>query len=306
MGNVVVAKKAKKEEKRRKTRIDHAIHKKRRDSYKMLLIGNPGTGKSTFTKTIAELHECAPSMEAKSTFSYHWNSFKINEFVPSDSYSSAKYGNDLNVMLSVWEQNMNGPDNKEINYNEPNQNDINPSLLLPILISGYYKMTTNHSAEICPEDIIKTIIYFIPMPTISSCKIGRREHVFELWDNEIIDQLSLHPLFKYCSTIIFFADISGYNEYIHDYETKKEVNKLVHDLNLFEKFINMDSLRHTEIVLMLNKIDLFKEKIETVPLNECELFSDFDANIEEWQELYEATTRSIQDKFLSVRFKTLQ
>merc|ERR1712154_59776 len=64
--------------------------------------------------------------------------------------------------------------------------------------------------------------------------------------------------------------------------------------------INMDSLRHTEIVLMLNKIDLFKEKIKTVPLNECELFSDFDANIEEWQELYEATTRSIQDKFLSV------
>jgi len=48
------------------------------------------------------------------------------------------------------------------------------------------------------------------------------------------------------------------------------------------------------MILMLNKRDSFKDKIGTVPLKVCPLFSDYDG-----PETYEAGLQLIQDTFLA-------
>ena len=51
------------------------------------------------------------------------------------------------------------------------------------------------------------------------------------------------------------------------------VNRMHESLNLFKNVINNEFLKDTAIILFLNKIDLFKDKIERVDLKIC--FPDY-------------------------------
>lgn len=47
-------------------------------------------------------------------------------------------------------------------------------------------------------------------------------------------------------------------------------------LELFDEIVNGNWFKNTTIMLFLNKVDLFKKKIETTDLNVC--FSEYDGN----------------------------
>jgi len=95
------------------------------------------------------------------------------------------------------------------------------------------------------------------------------------------------PLFSDVTAIIFVAAISEYDQKLIE---DNRVNRLKESLDVFGNICNTKALRKTPIILMLNKVDLFKEKIKRVPLTEC--FREYTGD-----DSYDATSQYILDTF---------
>lgn len=72
--------------------------------------------------------------------------------------------------------------------------------------------------------------------------------------------------FEGVTAVIFVAAISEYDQVL--YEDSKE-NRLKEALAVFNKICNNRFFKKTAMILFLNKIDLFREKVTRVPLNDC-------------------------------------
>jgi len=74
--------------------------------------------------------------------------------------------------------------------------------------------------------------------------------------------------FDCVTAIIFCASLSGYDQVLREDRTQ---NRLHEDILLFDEVANSSSLlrKSNDIILFLNKFDLFKEKIKVVDLNVC-------------------------------------
>jgi guanine nucleotide-binding protein subunit alpha len=68
------------------------------------------------------------------------------------------------------------------------------------------------------------------------------------------------------TVVIFCASLSEYDQNLREDST---TNRMKESLLLFDAIVNSPWFRKTPVVLFLNKIDLFKEKIVRVPLNVC-------------------------------------
>lgn len=84
--------------------------------------------------------------------------------------------------------------------------------------------------------------------------------------------------FEDVTAIVFLVAISEYDQVLVEDES---VNRMQEALTLFDTICNLRWFSNTSIILFLNKIDLFKEKIRRVPLQETFPMytggSDFDA-----------------------------
>jgi len=69
------------------------------------------------------------------------------------------------------------------------------------------------------------------------------------------------------------------------------VNRMEEALQLFEEVVNSNWFQEANVVLFLNKRDLFEEKIQRVPLTAC--FSEYDGPGN-----YDSCVQYIQQKFL--------
>ena len=73
-------------------------------------------------------------------------------------------------------------------------------------------------------------------------------------------------LIESVNAIIFCTDLSGYDLPLFEDEG---TNCMIESLNLFKSICNSKWFVETLVILFLNKIDLFKEKIRHTPLNIC-------------------------------------
>ncbi|XP_020216163.1 extra-large guanine nucleotide-binding protein 1 isoform X2 [Cajanus cajan] len=81
-------------------------------------------------------------------------------------------------------------------------------------------------------------------------------------------------MFEDTDVVIFSVALSDYNEYTTD-SKGVSTNKMLVAKSLFENIIAHPTFKNKKFLLVLTKFDLLEEKIEHIPLTQCEWFSDF-------------------------------
>ncbi|KAI3632552.1 hypothetical protein MIR68_009658 [Amoeboaphelidium protococcarum] len=96
--------------------------------------------------------------------------------------------------------------------------------------------------------------------------------------------------FENVTAVIFLAAISEYDQTLIEDET---VNRIQEALTLFDSICNSKWFANTSMILFLNKIDLFKEKLTKSPLSDY--FSDFSGG-----DSYEQASAFLLNKFVEL------
>lgn len=96
--------------------------------------------------------------------------------------------------------------------------------------------------------------------------------------------------FENVTALVFLVGLSEYDQVLAEDE---DVNRLQEALTLFESICNSRWFTKTSIILFLNKIDLFSQKLSRSPLNE--FFPDFQGG-----DNYEAACDYLLSRFLSL------
>ncbi|XP_057533882.1 extra-large guanine nucleotide-binding protein 1-like [Amaranthus tricolor] len=81
-------------------------------------------------------------------------------------------------------------------------------------------------------------------------------------------------MFEDVGIVLFCVSLTDYDEYEVD-NTGALTNKMLQSKKIFETIITHPSYKNKNFLLVLNKFDLLEEKIEQVPLTQCEWFQDF-------------------------------
>jgi len=97
--------------------------------------------------------------------------------------------------------------------------------------------------------------------------------------------------FEGVTAVLFIGVLSEYDLMLSEDDSQ---NRMVETLTLFEEICKSPFFVKTAMILMLNKRDSFLEKIKSVNLNVCPLFTDYTG-----PNTYEAGVQLIQDTFLA-------
>lgn len=96
--------------------------------------------------------------------------------------------------------------------------------------------------------------------------------------------------FEDVTAIIFCVAMSEYDLKLYE---DNETNRMHESLQLFKELCNTKWFQKTSFILFLNKVDIFKEKIQRVPLTVC--FPDYNG-----PQTFEAASSYIKDRFLEL------
>lgn len=100
--------------------------------------------------------------------------------------------------------------------------------------------------------------------------------------------------FENVTAIIFLVAISEYDQLLYE---DQNVNRMQEALTLFDSICNSRWFTRTSIILFLNKIDLFKEKLPYSPLSDY--FSDFQPP-QHPDDMYNAASEYIVGRFVGL------
>ncbi|ORY51669.1 G-alpha-domain-containing protein [Rhizoclosmatium globosum] len=101
--------------------------------------------------------------------------------------------------------------------------------------------------------------------SISETKISIKSVTVKIYDvgGQRSERKKWAPYFDDVNAIIYLAAISSYDQVCFE---DNSTNRILESLNLFSSICNHPMFKKTSMILFLNKIDLFKSKIETSPV----------------------------------------
>ncbi|CAD5213209.1 unnamed protein product [Bursaphelenchus okinawaensis] len=92
--------------------------------------------------------------------------------------------------------------------------------------------------------------------------------------------------------LLFIAELSGYNQMLNDGE--RTVNRLKYSMYLFKRIVNNPCFgKKTAIILFLNKVDVFRERLNVFPLTVC--FKSYSG-----PNTFESSANFVTDRFMTV------
>jgi len=96
--------------------------------------------------------------------------------------------------------------------------------------------------------------------------------------------------FDSVTAVLFVASLSEYDQVLYEDE---DTNRMTEALRLFEQMCNSKYFGDTNMILFLNKRDLFAEKIKKVPITHC--FPEYHGS-----QTYEECSEFIKDSFIKL------
>eukprot|EP01084_Bolivina_argentea_P043840 80746_1 len=82
--------------------------------------------------------------------------------------------------------------------------------------------------------------------------------------------------FQNVTAVIYVASLNSFDSVMFEDES---CNMMTDSLELFDQICNNSCFEETDMILFLNKMDLFAEKIQTVPITVCPYFEDYNGDM---------------------------
>ena len=114
-------------------------------------------------------------------------------------------------------------------------------------------------------------------------------------------------MFEDVDIVLFCVSLIDYDEFSED-KNGVLINKMIASRQLFERTATHPTFEEKKFLLILNKFDLLEEKIEQVPLTQCEWFDDFNPVTGYNPNSSRSTSPSLAHRafqYIAVKFKRL-
>ncbi|XP_008459239.2 extra-large guanine nucleotide-binding protein 1-like isoform X1 [Cucumis melo] len=105
-----------------------------------------------------------------------------------------------------------------------------------------------------------------------------RYQLIRVHSSTLGENCKLLEMFDDIKIILFCVDLTDYDEFDED-DNGVLTNRMIASKQLFASIVTHQASRGKNFLLILNKFDLFEEKIIQVPLAQCEWFVDFNPMI---------------------------
>ncbi|CAG8440689.1 14564_t:CDS:2 [Cetraspora pellucida] len=244
------------EGKRKNDEIDNQLKRDKmlmRNEIKMLLLGAGESGKSTILKQMKLIHDGGYSAEERESF---------KEIIFSNTVQSMRVILEAMEMMNISFRSEDARKQSMIILNMPNQiegdhlpSNVSNSIKILWADSGTDYFPTNQDvlrSRVKTTGITETT-FFIGELTYRMFDVGGQRSERKKW---------IH-CFENVTAIVFLVAISEYDQLLLEDET---VNRMQEALTLFDSICNSRWFVKTSIILFLNKIDRFQEKLPISPM----------------------------------------
>ncbi|TPX31176.1 hypothetical protein SmJEL517_g05438 [Synchytrium microbalum] len=300
------------DKKKRNDEIDNALKKeqaKLRNEVKMLLLGAGESGKSTILKQMKLIHDSGYSAEEREAF---------KEIIFSNTAQSMRVILEAMSSMGIALGNDDNEKHKAVILELPNQIEAEvfppevAAAVKALWIDEGVKVAFGRSREYQLNDSAR--YYFDAVDRIaagdyvptdqdvlrsrvkttgiaeSTFHIGELTYrIFDVGGQRSERKKWIH-CFENVTAIVFLVAISEYDQVLVEDET---VNRMQEALTLFDSICNSRWFVKTSIILFLNKIDLFKDKLPKSPM--VKYFPDFTGG-----ESYDGACEYILNRFVSL------
>ncbi|KAJ3426254.1 guanine nucleotide-binding protein g(o) subunit alpha [Anaeramoeba flamelloides] len=303
-------KKRQQEKKKNKTINKQLVDEKKKNSkkeFKMLLLGTGDSGKSTFVKQMQILYK--GGFNTKIVHLYK-NIIRIN--LKQHMKSLLKASTDLGIPLPkesvkiqkkflelikldavVWNDTIIDMIKKL--WNEPQIKECYKSrhlFQLPDSSALFFEKIdeiAKEDYEPTQEDILNCRI---PTTGVKELTFTVKNYIWNLVDvgGQRSERRKWIHHFADVDILIFVIALDSYSQKLFE---EHSVNRMTECISVFEQTVNNEFFKKKRLVILLNKIDLFKEKLKKVKIKEA--FPDYEGEND-----FEHTSEYFKNKFLDI------